>query len=369
MWEQALTGLQEAYKPQIEQTQQATAYDISQAYANYKKSQLSLMRNRYLGSGYKTQQMENLESAYGASYLQSKAKEAQSLYETQSAFGKDVAALESQFAEYGEKLAALDKAIYEYAGADINKARLGLDEGGLGHYELGALTGAGKSFYDEQLTRITKGGAEPTQSFDDWLLEQEYDDLYEFYTSDPQRIKMLLGGEEVADSEYTSDEKFRAESDRLQREYEKRIGAVSDKKFSSYEEKQAYYSEQIAFDDLKKSIDAGLKDPDSQGPLRNMQKILRPIMKKETGSSSVVTLGGTRDKPVINIDASLGDQEPDKIRRLKEAGFVLTPKSTHIREGVGPNATWREGVTYDVKWSGTQKELESLLANLYNIKA
>ena len=329
------------------------------------------MRIRYLGSGYKTQQMGNLESAYGASYLQSKAKEAQSLSETQSAFSKDVATLESQFAEYGEKLAALDKAIYEYAGADINKARLGLDEGGLGHYELGALTDTGKSFYDEQLTKITKGGDNPSQSFDDWLLEQEYDDLYEFYTSDPQRIKMLLGGEEVADSEYTKDEQYRAEAERLQREYEKRIGAVSDKKFSSYEEKQAYYTKQIAFDDLKKRIDAGLKDPDPS-PVRayeNLSKILRPIIKKETGWNAVIDMTGTKDNPIIYIDSYLSDYDTEKIRHLEEAGFVLTPKTIHIQETAGVHPTYRDGIAYDVKWSGTQKELESLLANLYNIKA
>lgn len=353
MWEQALTGLQEAYKPQITQIQEAANYDISQAYANYKKSQMSLLQNKYIGSGLREKFSKDLESAYGASYLQSKAKEAQSLYETQSAFGKDVAALESQFAEYGEKLAALDKAIYEKAGLDINKARLTKEEGGLGHYETRNggvyLTAEGTSFYDQMLSEITSGGENATQSLDDYLIAQGYDDLYQFYATDPEKIRTLLGGKEVADAAYTSDEKSRIGAAEAKRKYEKYLGKnITDKTFDSYQEEERYYTTQYNIDTTIEKLDTLLSLPDNaliQNTL--LSKTVAPEIKRVLGAYNV-NIDKDGDKFSLSI---LGANVKGLGSKLEELGFSKA----------------RVGTMLQNQWTGNINELKTLISELYNL--
>lgn len=380
MWEQALKGLQSSYQPQIEQIQKSTTYDISQAYANYKKSQMALMRNQQIGSGLREKMVRDLSSAYDASYAQARQQEAQTLAETQTAFATDVATLESQFADYGEQLAALDKAIYEKVGADITRARLGKDEGGLGHYETREdgvyLTAEGKSFYDKAFSEITRGGEAPTQSLEDYLLEQGEDELYKFYTSDPQRIRMLLGGEETADATMTTDELSRVGAAEAKKEYESLSAQqkASVKDASTYAEQEAVYTEAVQntkkYQALKPQLEgafkgsAGIFDEDfnkySSGVLdKDLRRYLAPAVKDATGVGFNLVVHGSSENPEIHLHKTVTSLDEATRNRLEDLGFTV--KTT---ESITPNRP----TSYTIEWRGDEDMVYSLAKKLYNIK-
>lgn len=360
MWEQALTGLQEAYKPQIEQINKAAEYDISQAFANYKKSQRALLQDRRMGSGLKEHYASGLASAYENQAQQIGVSQAQSLYETQSAFGKDVAALESQFAEYGEKLAALDKAIYESEGLDINLARLSVEEGGLGHYEARdgkyVLTNKGKTFYDKALNdRITRSADE--LSFQDWLLHNEYDDIYEFYTSDADRIRGLLAGEEVRDAEYTTDEGYRESAADSKKAYEQVVGHVSDKTFDTYQAEDEYYKAQLAKEDVLTSVrllnrgGAAISEP-------LLNKTLAPALEKRLGISDMkIDVSGKGDNQTYTIEREIGGKGKH------------TEAEARKLSGMGFDVIFSDARELKISWKGSQKDLLELIDKIYDTQA
>lgn len=223
LWEQALTGLQAAYQPQISAVQQTSAYDISQAYANYKKSQLNLLQSQRLGTGLKEQLSSGLGQQYQSAYQQAKATEAQKLASITGAYAEDVATVEKQFSQFGETASQLQKALFEYAGEyenteyDFNRAFLPESEGGLGFYvqsEDGTyqLTEKGETFYDkvlnQYLTTYDKTtGERLTTGFGDWLMEnKDYAELGKAYSENPALFAEAFGGKNVSDLEITRDE-------------------------------------------------------------------------------------------------------------------------------------------------------------------
>lgn len=229
LWEQALTGLQAAYKPQISAVQQSSAYDISQAYANYKKSQLNLLQSQQLGSGLKEQLSSGLGQQYQSAYKQAKLTEAQQLANLAETYAKDVSNVEEQFAQFGETASQLHKALFEYASSgageispsginyEYQRAFIPENQGGLGFYSLSEdgtydLTEEGKAFYDKLLGEYTTTydkttGARTTTGFGEWLLEnKDYADLGKAYAENPALFAEAFGGKTVADLEVSPDE-------------------------------------------------------------------------------------------------------------------------------------------------------------------
>lgn len=230
-WEDYFTKLAEpdvsALTTQYQQAQEAvdisTQYDISQAYANYKKQQLSLAQAQQLGTGLK----ETIASGFGQQFQSqvatAEAEETQALSELQTSYLENLAEVQSKYAElredaekniaaYGEKLNAIEQAVYEYAGvSDFASLRTPLEQGGLGiyketepgHFEL---TEEGRAWFDQQFHSISESG----QLFSDYLREIEgeegYEGLYDFYTQNKPDINRYVGGLDVSDTKTTPEE-------------------------------------------------------------------------------------------------------------------------------------------------------------------
>lgn len=272
LWEQALTGLQQAYKPQISAVQQSSAYDISQAYANYKKSQLNLMQAQQLGTGLKEQLSSGLGQQYQSAYQQTKATEAQQLASLAGAYTEDVATVEKQFSQFGETASQLQKALFEYAqsGAGVmvepgkkapeivnyeyQRAFIPVSEGGLGYYSLSEdgtyeLTEAGEAFYDKLLgqyaTKYNTAGERVTTSFGDWLLENEdYAELGKAYNENPALFAEAFGGKRVSDLEVTEKEQTYRDANEAEKTFEKQYPEYYDEnqQFESDAERENYYT-------------------------------------------------------------------------------------------------------------------------------
>ena len=115
LWEQFLTGTQTAFQQQANQVQDAHSYDISQAYANYKKQQLQLQMNEQLGAGFQQQVGSQLQTEYGNTYQGIKAQEVSDLAKVREAYQEAYAEGENRFTQFGKTGQSLDKAIFDFA--------------------------------------------------------------------------------------------------------------------------------------------------------------------------------------------------------------------------------------------------------------
>ena len=90
------------------------------------------------------------------------------------------------------------------------------------------LTDKGRAFFDEQFNTVENDGS----SFSNWLYQTDRE-LYDFYTSNPDLAKQLIGGLEPGDVKFTDEE-------RIKNEYNDYI--KSDVEWDTPEEESAYLS-------------------------------------------------------------------------------------------------------------------------------
>lgn len=109
LWEQALTGLQQAAQLQTQSVQASADYDISQAYANYLQNQRQISQSSNLGTGFRDRLESNLQSAYRTAFAQTQLSEAQNLYDVQQQYQENLSNTENQFTEIGEELSNIDQ--------------------------------------------------------------------------------------------------------------------------------------------------------------------------------------------------------------------------------------------------------------------
>lgn len=211
LWEQFLTGTQTAFQQQAQQVQDVYSYDISQAYANYKKQQLQLQMNERLGAGFQQQVGEQLQTEYGTAYQDIKTKETSALADVQEAYEEAYEEGESRFSQFGQTGQSLDKAIFEFAKtqgydfADTTKLYKSRRDGG---YELfkktedaagnvtTELTEYGKDFYNKMLHGTENRFVEFLQESDD------YEGLYDLYMANPDLYNYMVGGLEYGTRKY-----------------------------------------------------------------------------------------------------------------------------------------------------------------------
>jgi hypothetical protein len=186
-----------------------TKYDISDAYANYKKSELNVMRNQRLGSGFKRQIAADLKSEYEKQYEAEKLEEASNIYDITSKYEtaaqKEIQSQEKQITDYASKLKKLEDYVYKFAGVDPTKANMAIGSGGLGFYSpvkgsVGEfeITDIGKDFFDKTLHSANTEG----QLFSTYLLEND-NDLYDFYAQNKGAFNKYIAGLDVLDYDYT----------------------------------------------------------------------------------------------------------------------------------------------------------------------
>lgn len=191
-----------------------TKYDISDAYANYKRAELGVMRNQNLGSGFKRQIASALQSEYEKQYETEKAEEFSNIYNIGSKYSqeaqKQIAAQEKTLTEQASKLKKLEDYLIEYSGVDFSKATTPIEQGGLGYYapvEGGApgefeMTDVGRDFFDK--TMHTHNAE--NQLFSDYLLETD-PELYEYYGQNKAAFNKYIAGLDETDITYTNEDR------------------------------------------------------------------------------------------------------------------------------------------------------------------
>ena len=315
-WERYfLQPTQQAFETAASQVQQQTQYDISGAYANYLKNQRNIAQQSQLGTGFKEQVSQQLRDQYSSAFEQAKTEEAQQLTELQSEYQDTLATNEEALLQQGEQLAALEQAIYNYAGVDTSKLGLSVEQGGLGYYttdESGVttLTDRGKAFFDEQLNRIGESG----KSFSDWLYQTD-SELYDFYTSNPDLAKQLIGGLEPGDVKFTDEE-------RIKNEYNDYI--KSDVEWDTPEEETDYLSEVKEVVDIKDAALASFEKGgwrNSDEWKSNIENVLTKVIPDYSpwrdsfgpNASVILTTTGISATPTIKISTRKLTDDAKKI--------------------------------------------------------
>ena len=287
-WEQYfLQPLQESFETAGKQISAQTSYDISGAYANYKKQQLNLLQNQALGTGFKEQAGASLLSQYQTAFGEAKAEETSKLTTLAQQYQKSLAEEESRLLKRGQQFADIEKAIYDFRGVDMSKLEdLGYYKNIDGVYQL---TEAGKDLIDETLNLgIVSDDGKTVSRFSDYIYETQ-PELYDFYTQNIEDIRELVGGLSRSDTAYSKEERHynldvsdvekdlstwqsRVKSESL-KDY---FNIKSDDSFDTGEEKAKYYKEQYKkLTSPKITIEAGSSRADDITKKLNISAKLR----------------------------------------------------------------------------------------------
>lgn len=321
------------YQTAAEQVSTQTQYDISGAFAQYKKSQLSAMQNMQLGTGFKEQIASDLASQYGSAYSQLKQEEVSQLGQLQTSYLQTLAQQEEALIEQGEQFAELENKMFEFAGITRTQAEseygaeLGSEGTGLGYFEnkgegVYNITERGVDFYDELLNlgvatgEKDKEGNKIYKSFRDYLLEQEENELYDFYTQNSDIVKQLVGGLESGDVSYDSNERnieLKNIIDSFKTKYKEYYN--EEKQFESSEVEKNYYKSMSKIANMKNQTN---KDRNVSKTLKNNIKNVVPNIKIDIDNDVVAHEGGIVTGITINID-SLTEKQKEI---FKEYGFV-----------------------------------------------
>lgn len=172
LWDQFFTNTTRQYQSLAQQTQDMYAYDISDAYANYKRQQLQLQMNQQLGSGFKQQAGEQLESQYGSTYANIKAKELGDVGAIKTQYDTALQQKESELSSLAERIQTYDTLIHEYAsevGLAMPKNAIQSTQLEDGTIEK-TLTDYGRRWYHDVINKTTKTG----ENFQDWIMSDTY---------------------------------------------------------------------------------------------------------------------------------------------------------------------------------------------------
>ena len=182
-----------------------TKYDISDAYANYKKSEMNIARNTRLGSGFKRQIASDLKSAYQQQYGLEKAEEYGAIADIESKYTTSVqqqlAEREKELTDYATKLSQIEDYMFKFAGIEATQENLEK----LGYYaRVGdtnefEITDLGRDVYDKTLHSANAKG----ELFSQYLGGVDKD-LYEFYTKNKGAFNELIAGLDPTDVSYSS---------------------------------------------------------------------------------------------------------------------------------------------------------------------
>lgn len=201
-----ISQIQNMFGVQEKQLEQKTAYDISSAYTNYKKQQLSLMQNQKLASGFKNKLDDVMYNDYTTQYSNIGNEHALNVAELQQQKQTAVANINEAVYEQAENLNRLDELLLSYGQftgeitdlSQIDKPygatyddQTGLS--GLGFYEVDEngqrnLTDLGKDFYAKMLYGPNGGS-----KFVDWLTKED-EELASFYKENQRLVNKYIAG-------------------------------------------------------------------------------------------------------------------------------------------------------------------------------
>lgn len=344
-WEQFLTGTQTAFQQQAEAVEDVYSYDISQAYANYKKQQLQLQMNEQLGAGFQQQVGEQLQTEYGTAYRDIKTQEASDIANLNAQYQKTVQSAQEEFSKWGETARQLQEVAYEWGQTNIGELDRPLydvsqNEYGESEY---TLSGYGKDYFAKILT---------DKKFEDYLYEEDRD-LYEAYVSDIDAYNQAIAGVELRDRTYTdkyyqeAETKYRTAADEAIREKSSDVNKIQELYGNDYSNLTTVQMEKIA-GKLEQNPDYvdSVKDPKN----------------KKKGYSSVSRYGGNYQWTVIGeADTDLAKSYGllDKLMSGKvEFGDVLSIGGKYYQVSTGfPFGTLIPVTSGDFSKQGTVKRL------------
>ena len=212
-----ISQIQNMFGVKEKQLEQKTAYDISSAYANYKKQQLSLMQNQKLASGFKNKLDDVMYNDYTTQYSNIGNEYALNAAELQQQKQTAIADINEAVYEQAENLNRLDELLLNYGqhtGEIMDLSQIDKPYGaiyddqtgltGLGFYEVGEngqrnLTDLGKEFYSKMLYG-PNGGAK----FVDWL-NKEDEQLASFYKENRGLVNKYIAGLDEDTFDYSED--------------------------------------------------------------------------------------------------------------------------------------------------------------------
>lgn len=252
-WSEYLQGLKKDYTSNVESATQQASYDISGAYANYKKAQLNLLQNQQLGAGFKEQLGSGLKSSYASAYGNVQQQLAKNIGTYYAQYQEDVGDAEKQISESASYLDAINRALYDFGKKDINKRGESRAKGGLGYYETITninpetgeteyntyLTGYGKAELADLLLNPQKG-----EYFTNYLAETDKK-TYDWYMQNLDLARGTIAGLDKGVSSFSPEEKkIMMAAEDAERKYSALVGGKYDKTktFKNEAERKEYYT-------------------------------------------------------------------------------------------------------------------------------
>lgn len=219
VWEQFFTGITQQYENLAQETQSAASYDISEAYANYKKQQLQLQLNQNLGTGFKETVNTQLQKDYASAFKDIRAQESSALSKITAQYAGDIASTEEEIAKYGQYAENISEIMNEFSqnvmglnigdinvdGATKNAMLTPYTEGGLGWFtenvdEYGnivtELTDLGREHYQELLF-----SDKYSKQFAEFFMERD-PELYSEFLKNQDFYQQVIGGLEYGQRRY-----------------------------------------------------------------------------------------------------------------------------------------------------------------------
>lgn len=149
-YESDISKTQQQYQQELSMLKQQSNYDISQAYANYKRTQLQLLQNTQLGSGLRESLSSELSGAYSSEYSGIAANAAIKQSNLKSAYTSQYNKLIS---DYASKYSKYTKEAQEALDKEVSMLT-NLDRAVLEFNEIGSFAEAEKQGYyvKQQLT-------------------------------------------------------------------------------------------------------------------------------------------------------------------------------------------------------------------------
>lgn len=245
-WEEYfLQPLRETYDTGVSQIQAASNYDISSAYANYKKQQLSLLQSQGLSEGFKEKLEKQLKSEYETRAYETELTAAENLAKLQSNVEKTYEENQKSLEARSQTASDLTAAAAKYLGYSDEQllSALGVDlEGsyGVGWYGID----------DEGYRTLTARGQEEllrTLSSSDFAetLKSENPALYKQFAENPALMMELITGTKETSYNPISDKSIKRRLD-IKKNVAKGTGDTEK------------YGDWVAFSDIFDSYDAGI---------------------------------------------------------------------------------------------------------------
>lgn len=225
-WERFfLQPLQQSYQTAQGQVEQQAGYDISQAYANYKQSQLNLLQNQQLTSGFKEQVASSLQSNYENTYNQVRATELSNLVALQEEYNTDLAEENERLLGIGENLARLEEDIWGYIGTSdaLASGYYTMEDGNMVLTDLGRDVIQRVLYGTDNWTTTTDKGETKTKTGWAETLREVDPDLYDWYSQNRGLVNTVVGGLDANTMDWTTEDETRYQNRLTEQAYQKRL--------------------------------------------------------------------------------------------------------------------------------------------------